>query len=141
MSNRKAVICDLDGTLASYEHHRGPYDEMKAGKDRVVEPVASVIKALDKDGFQIVYVSGRQDKAYEVTMSWLQSNNLPDGPLFMRPTNDRRKDFEIKKEIYLTKVAPNYDVQFVIDDRLQVLKQWYSLGIFTFNVNQTNEDF
>ena len=43
----------------------------------------------------------------------------------MRPkAQEFEKDAKIKHEIYINQIEPKYDVQFVIDDRKQVVDMW-----------------
>ena len=42
----------------------------------------------------------------------------------MRLTGDFRKDSIVKREIYETHVQDNYFIEFVIDDRQQVVDMW-----------------
>ena len=54
------------------------------------------------DNYQIIFVSGREDKYFRATIIWLMNNtNLStDVKIFMRKTGDKRPDNEIKTEIY-----------------------------------------
>ena len=49
--------------------------------------------------------------------------------LYMRKDEDRRADYIIKKEIYDEFIEPHYNVQFVLDDRDQIVKMWRGLGL------------
>jgi hypothetical protein len=52
----------------------------------------------------------------------------------MRPENDMRKDSVVKSELFWEHVAPNYNVQFVLDDRDQVVDFWRSIGLVCWQV-------
>ena len=43
--------------------------------------------------------------------------------LFMRKTGDKRKDSEVKSEIYFTNIHYKFNVLFAIDDRKQVKRK------------------
>ena len=45
----------------------------------------------------------------------------------MRKTWDKRKDYEVKEEIYRNEIFPKYDVRFVLDDRKQVVDHLRSM--------------
>jgi hypothetical protein len=49
--------------------------------------------------------------------------------LLMRTEGDHRSDDIVKKEIYEKRIAPQYDVVIVFDDRDKVVKMWRDLGL------------
>ena len=54
----------------------------------------------------------------------------------MRAAKDQRPDYIIKEELLREQIAPKYNLLAMWDDRLQVTREYYRLGIFTHNVNQ-----
>lgn len=139
---KKIVICDIDGTIADTslrvkerdEHIKKQGSKKNAfhvfnrgiGKEPVKEDVKAVVVALHKMGYQIVYLSGRDDSFINKTERWLKMNDFPDGMLFMRKNGDYRKDSIVKKELYekmVLQVGHN-DVLLCIDDRDQVVELW-----------------
>ena len=137
---KNAVIFDIDGTLA-FMRNRGPYDLDKVDRDAPNQIVIEQAQFHKKAGRDVLVVSGREDISREMTEEWLKFYEVPFDHLFMRKAGDYRKDSIIKKGIYLTDIEPHWNVLCVYDDRLQVVKTWYDLGIYTFNVNQGNFDF
>ena len=135
-----AVIFDIDGTLALMGK-RGPFDWDKVDRDDVNQIVAEQVNFHKSAGRTIIIVSGRDESCRKMTEEWLDFYNIPFDYFFMRPENDFRKDTLIKKEIYQQRILNRFNVLAVYDDRLQVLKTWYELGVFTFNVNQGNFEF
>lgn len=136
----RAAIFDIDGTIALMKD-RSPYDWKKVGNDEVNRPVASLISMYRNIGYKIVLLSGRDGSCRKETEKWCSENEIYYSELFMRETDDFRKDSIIKKEIYTNKIEPKYDVKVVFDDRLQVIKMWNEMGLFVFNVNQGMIDF
>lgn len=58
----KAIICDLDGTLALMGD-RSPYDASACDvKDRPNPPVVEAVRLFHNAGYRIVFVSGRDEK-------------------------------------------------------------------------------
>jgi predicted kinase len=58
----KAVICDLDGTLALIGD-RSPYDASRCDEvDIPNKPVVEAIKAFHRMGYKIIFLSGRDEK-------------------------------------------------------------------------------
>ncbi|MFK7115574.1 AAA family ATPase [Flavobacterium oreochromis] len=119
----KAIICDLDGTLALM-NGRNPFDASKCDEDLLNVPVANVLKNYHQLGYKILLVSGREDKFQAPTLRFLEKHQIPFDELLMRKTKDSRKDSIIKKEIYKEHIVENYFVEFVLDDRNQVVDTW-----------------
>lgn len=131
----KAIICDLDGTLALFAGKRGPYDAMKCAGDAVNKPIAEILWAMEAQGYAIIFVSGREEKAKEPTLEFFQRNHLPvHHPLFMRKTGDFRKDFLVKQELFDNHIRNCYNVRFVLDDRDSVVAMWRKLGLVCLQV-------
>lgn len=119
----KAIICDLDGTLALMDG-RNPFDATHCDNDILNEPVANILKAFGQQGYRILLVSGREDRFCEPTVRFLEKHGVSYHELWMRPTKDFRKDSVIKREIYDREIAGNYYIDFVLDDRNQVVDMW-----------------
>jgi predicted kinase len=142
----EAVLCDLDGTLALI-HGRSPYDASNCDvKDLPNWPVIQTILAHYKAGRQIIFCSGREDKYRPETIRFIEKYCLvgsvlsigPANPiqyqLFMRKTDDFRKDSIIKEEIYQNEIEGKYNVLCVLDDRNQVVEFWRAKGLVCFQV-------
>lgn len=128
----KAIIVDIDGTVATNDGKRGFYGWDKVGLDSprpfIIEMVASLQCVHD---YKVIFVSGRDSVCRQQTTEWLDNYlyGVYSG-LFMRAEGDQRRDSVVKKEIFFRDIAPNYNVVGVIDDRPQVLREcWYEIGI------------
>ncbi|TCN58733.1 polynucleotide kinase [Flavobacterium circumlabens] len=119
----KAIICDLDGTLALM-NGRNPFDASKCDEDEINTPVANVLRNYKKLGYQILLVSGREDRYKAPTLRFLEKHEIEYDDLIMRKTQDNRKDSIIKTEIYHEFIKDKYFVEFVLDDRNQVVDTW-----------------
>ncbi|MBS7254656.1 phosphatase domain-containing protein [Flavobacterium branchiicola] len=119
----KAIICDLDGTLALM-NGRNPFEASKCDEDEINNPVANVLRNYKKLGYEILLVSGREDRYKEPTLRFLQKHEIEYDDLIMRKTKDSRKDSIIKTEIYNEFIKDKYFVEFVLDDRNQVVDTW-----------------
>jgi hypothetical protein len=135
-----AIICDLDGTLADFKTkgHRGPYDGTKCDEDDLVRVVYELINIYSSLGSNIIYLSGREDCYRPQTDSFLRKYNCPKGQLLMRATGDHRKDAIVKRELFDANVRGRFNVEFVLDDRDQVVKMWRGLGLTCFQVAEGN---
>lgn len=140
----KCIICDLDGTLSLFDRNlKSPYDR-DFENDDVNKRVLFILKSwsyFNPTGV-IQFLSGRNNKFTEQTLEFLNKHliGIPYN-LIMRQNKDFRKDVVVKEEMYNTWIKDKYEVDFVIDDRLQVCRLWYSLNLFVFNVNQGLEEF
>jgi hypothetical protein len=171
---KKTVIFDLDGTLADIDARRKKsiidgkrinengksvpkldwdvfFDPDNISLDKPNLPVIKMAQLLAEDGFKIVIFSGRNDRSFFTTKSWLSRNRVPFHLLVMRPdkfkddswpiadgnpaTSDMRfmPDEILKKKMLDTFVDIN-DVFLVVDDRDKVVKMWRDLGLNTFQV-------
>ena len=134
----KAILCDLDGTLALMRD-RNPYDATRCDEDDLNEPVAGVLRTFYGNGYQILLISGREDSFHQPTVRFLEKHAIPYHHLWMRQTKDFRKDAIIKREIYDAEIAGKYFIEFVLDDRNQVVEMWRKeLHLPCFQVNYGN---
>jgi len=134
----KAIICDLDGTLALM-HDRNPYDASTCDEDDLNEPVATVLRTFYDKGYQIILVSGREGRFIQPTVRFLEKHSISYHQLLMRKTKDMRKDSTIKREIFNNEIEGKYFIEFVLDDRNQVIDMWRKeLNLPCFQVNYGN---
>lgn len=138
---KRCIICDLDGTLSLFDRQqKSPYDR-DFENDECSEQVKFILESYQNKYPErvIFFLSGRNDKFRGETTEFFQKHfdKSFSYALAMRKDQDFRKDNVIKKEMY-NKYIKNegYKVDFVIDDRLQVCRLWWNLGLFVFNVNQ-----
>lgn len=125
------IVCDLDGTLCLFDGN--PY-ERDFTQDRVNKPIADIVNLYAENGMRIFYVSGRKEKFRNQTELWLKKHDLDWALPLMRKDNDERKDAIVKKEIYEEFIKGKYNVQFVLDDRNQMVEMWRELGITCLQV-------
>lgn len=136
-----AIICDLDGTLSLNDGHGRSYDASTAHVDKPCKPVKQLLEIYYRFmGYQILYVTGREEKYRPQTEEFLRKYHCPPGQLHMRATDDFRKDHIVKQEIFDTKIRDRYNVELVIDDKPSVIQMWRRLGLFTMTVGSL-EDF
>lgn len=129
-----AILCDLDGTLALFKGN--PY-ERDFINDMLNQPVATILSQWinrDDESF-VILVSGRKGRFLEETKEWLKKNNIEYSGIFMpRADDDNRKDVIIKQEIYENHIKGKYNVEFILDDRDQVVEFWRSQGLTCLQV-------
>ena len=134
----RAILVDLDGTLALLTE-RGPYDYVRCHLDVVNEPVKQVVLAYRACYGKVLIISGREDVARDMTAAWLERHEIPYDGLFLRRRGDRRRDTVLKREIFERAIAGRYRVDFVLDDRDQVVAMWREeMGLTCFQVAPGN---
>lgn len=129
------ILCDIDGTIA-LRGERSPHDHEYSIEDTPNWPIIHIVTAFSIwYGYQVVLVSGREEKFREVTEYWLRTHRVfPSAPLIMRPAGDNRSDEVVKRELYEKYIAPEYKVIVVFDDRNRVVKMWRELGLTCLQV-------
>ena len=152
--NAKALIFDLDGTLADIETRRGIsikengkmdwdifFDPNNISLDTPNRPVITMAKLLKESGHRIVILSGRSKVTKDATRDWLKQFDVPFDVLKMRPDNKEFKfmpDDQLKK-LWLDQLFPNTDdVLCVFDDRDKVVKMWRENGLSCLQVAEGN---
>ena len=135
----KTILFDIDGTLANIEHRRNYVAQDKPdwksfnaemGADTPNAPIVALYKSLwASDAYELILVTGRNERSRSLTEQWLTWNEIPFDQILMRPDDDFRADHIIKEEIlYRLKVAGK-EIEFVGDDRQQVVDMWRRNGI------------
>ena len=147
---KKAIIFDIDGTLANNKHRvhwlecekkdwNKFYSEMD--KDAPNEPIVFMCKAMLEhvyrsstiDDLRVFIFTGRPAQYEGKTREWLDKTlgwhyHVISG-LIMRPEGDYRPDYQVKQEMLDKLKAEGYEILFTVDDRKQVVDMWRSNGI------------
>lgn len=136
----KAVIFDIDSTLAE-KSDRSPYDYSRVYEDTVYEDAAYLNWLFRGDRFKILIVSGRDDTCRYATKQWIEDNDLGYDELFMRDTErdvdengGKLPDFEVKYRLFDEHIRGKYRVEYVIDDRRQVVDLWRKIGLTVLDI-------
>lgn len=140
----RAYIFDIDGTLA-FLGERSPRDTETVGDDTPNYALMHIIDALslftDENARKytkythVVLITGRKEAARENTVQWLDRWGIYYDELIMRPDDDHRKDFVLKREIYDQRIKGKYNVMGVFEDRPQVVDMWRrELGLMVFQL-------
>lgn len=142
----KAVIFDLDGTLADGTHrlHLLPTVDLhltdswnefnRASKDD--SPIHSTIEVCNimvRAGWRVIILTGRSDIVRAETEAWLERNFVMYSELVMRPHSDNRKDTVIKEEFLRNQVGLE-NIVAAWDDSPAVIEHLRGLGITTYAV-------
>jgi predicted kinase len=138
------VIFDIDGTLACVGD-RSPYDAKSCALDLPNKSIIALNEFINvaiiegfKSDTKVFLLSGRKEEAREETEKWMKVHGVQFDKLFMRDTEDNRKDSIIKKELFEKHIKDQYNVLFIVDDRDQVVEMWRSIGITVLQCNYGN---
>ena len=133
----KAVIVDMDGTMALVDRRRDL--AMKPnGKinwdifnnpdnltiDQPNESIIELVRLLHMNDHKIIIVTGRFHRALGQTLKWLTQYTIPHDAIYTRADKDYRADTIIKREIYEEHIRDQWNVRWVIDDRKRVVDMW-----------------
>lgn len=133
-----ALLCDIDGTLALFDRKAVSAYSRDFTKDTLNRAVSIL---LHRANMTVILLTGRQEKDREQTELWLKMHDVPYEHLYMRQTDDKRSDYIVKRELYDNHIKDNYNILMVFDDRLQVCRLWYELGLPLFRVGDPDADF
>lgn len=126
----KAIIVDVDGTLA-HKSDRSPFDWHRVGEDTCNEAIKGIVSLYPHT---VIIMSGRDGVCKPETARWLQENGIKYDHLLMREPNNNEKDSIIKRRLFEENVRGKYYVEYVLDDRNQVVAMWREMGLVCLQV-------
>lgn len=136
------IIVDMDGTLALFGTHRGPYEDHRSDEDDPHEYVCDFVKGylFARPETHLIIMSGRDEgRARVATEKWLDRHGFKPTAVFMRPAGNTEHDSIIKRDLYEKFVKGRFYVEFIVDDRDQVVDLWRrDLGLNCLQVNYGN---
>lgn len=154
---KKAIVFDIDGTLADNTHRlhfiqQEPKDWdsffEECDKDGRINPIINILNILlqayfviDKPSFEFVFCSARPERTRDKTKSWLRSNLFildEDMHLYLRKDGDHRPDDVVKEELLAKMREDGYEPFLVFDDRQRVVDMWRRNGIQCCQVSPGN---
>ena len=141
-SLKRAVIFDLDGSLALRHPDRDIYDASSCDKDLPHEHVIELLKLYFKAGHKVFLLTGRYEEYRKPTEIFCQKY-FPEVEyeLFMRKDKDFRKDVVVKELIFNEHIKGKFFVSAWIEDRLQVARWVYENGLPLFRVNNPESTY
>lgn len=137
---KHVILVDLDGTIA-IKGNRSPYDGTKVDQDTPNVPIVNIVKKyLNDPKIGVIFFTAREGTKICKTLTdkWLENIFGKEicYTLYMRKEGDHRKDSIIKKELYEKHIKDKYYVEFILDDRDQVINMWRNeLGLTCLQVN------
>ena len=91
--------------------------------------VVEAAKRAHSEGRAVLIVTAREFRFAFHTMFYLSGAGVEYEQMYMRRTNDFRKDYEVKKEILDLIRADGYNVVRAWDDNPNVIRLWEEEGI------------
>jgi sarcosine oxidase delta subunit len=118
-SPRRAVIIDIDGTLA-HMGERDPLDFENVGNDTLNKNVAAFIRHACRRA-HIIYLTGRPESARKETERWLHKHDLLAprvkwADVFMRADGDLRPSAVVKRELLREQITPRWNIILALED-------------------------
>ncbi len=142
MSEKKIVICDIDGTIANNDHRQhflegkkdwdGFFSELN--EDLPIYPVIKKVIELHKQGKEIIFLTGRPERYINTTELWLKNYFDFSFEIIARKNNDRRDKLAVKREMFY-KNFKKEDIYLVIENDLELIKMWRDMEMKTMNAN------
>ena len=134
----RAVIVDLDGTIADLGHRlpliqreKPDWDGFFAAcsGDAVHDEIVALIQAMSAAGYPVHIVSARPKSTEEDTRRWLDRALVPESVnlVLLRGEKDYTPDDELKMKWLDAFGVEN--VLFVVDDRQRVVDMWRRRGL------------
>lgn len=138
-SKRPCIVFDIDGTLA-LKGDRNAFDWKAVYSDKINSPVYSLYQSVSFDSlndFAIIICSGRDSICRIETEAWLSQHTIEYNQLLMREEKDMRPDYIVKQEMW-EQICKDYYIEYMIDDRDQVVNHARDLGFTVFQVAEGN---
>lgn len=139
----RAILVDIDGTLAHMDDRRGPYETDKYHLDRFDPVVAQIARdwwtmrgedTWNWNDNHVILMSGRFEDFRTETQQWLDLNDFEYHALYMRASGDERNDAVVKDELFEKYIAGRFNVDFILDDRNRVVEMWRAKGLKVLQV-------
>lgn len=145
----KAVVFDLDGTLANIDHRvhlvRCEKPDYKSFfkscvNDTPNEWCADLIRILrENPNYHVLIVTARDKMVEGETRDWLERYDLAWNVelVMVREHGDHTPDVELKRR-WLREFGPQ-NILFVVDDRERVVRMWREEGVTCLQCAQWDE--
>ncbi len=146
-SESQDIIFDMDGTLADVTHRRHfvetkpkDWNSFYAGMigDTPIQPVVMMAQLLKSAGHRIVIATGRPRSYNNITLQFLNDNDIPYDASYLRADKDYRPDTIVKENMLRKMKINGYNPTIAFDDRKSVVEMWRANGLFVFQVDEGN---
>lgn len=138
------IIFDIDGVLADNKDYKFWFDEtgdFQADKFEVNIPTfktldwgVKLIRALYREGYNIVLVTARRNAFRQATIEWLGNKGIP---YHILHTKEKHLDFV---EYKLNCISKYTDVLFVVEDNPELVKAYREASYIVLQPNHLYGD-
>ena len=141
-TDKKIVICDIDGTVANNDHRQHLLKGFKTwdlffnalDKDTPILEVIEYVLKLHSNGKKIVFITGRPERFRKPTLRWLSRYFDFELNVFMRGNGDIRHKKLVKKDIF-TENFNSEQIYIAIENDFELIGLWKSLGLQVKEIN------
>lgn len=138
---RRAIICDLDKTLAN-PGDRDPWDQSTCVNDTLNSEVLDFINSLrTRCGYELIILTARPAPSRAATARWLKENNVRPSIVFHKP-RDQKIDGETAlqyKERILREINLLWQVEHALDDEQEILDMYRRNRVWTVHLVKDNK--
>lgn len=142
---REAVLYDFHGTLVDVTSVHGylaqrKYEEFYLASLACprIETTVLAARQSHEAGYQNILFTGMPNEYRDGLLAWLGRHGVPIDLIDMRPTGDFRKDFIVKREMYLRTLDQGIRVVRAWDDNPVILDLWEEQAIPVVRVPEWN---
>lgn len=135
MAKKKAVVFDLDNTLAYIKdeeaHHKSRHESFAKEASHAPE-IKKNVKKFKKDAKKedVVILTARSEHYKPETEAWLNKHGLKPDKLVMRPADDTMTpDAKLKHKLLDKDISPQFKVKKAYDDKEKNVKMFRKHGI------------
>ena len=140
------IIVDLDGTVADCDwrlhfienkpkNWKAFFDGIP--KDKVIFPVYNLVEEYLQEN-SVIFCTARPEQYRNTTSDWIKTHfgMFCTAPLYMRPKNDHRPDYEMKKVLLNQMRADGFNPALAIDDSPKVCEMYEEEGLVVLQVKR-----
>lgn len=134
MIKPNTYIFDIDHTIA--EHiGRSPYDYDSSINDQPIYLSCDILNMIINNPDNIVILlTGRPERARQVTIKWLEEQNIFYHYLIMKQGNEYQKSAETKLNS-IKELQKNFNIKAIFEDSQRCIDAYKELGITIFQVH------
>jgi hypothetical protein len=136
------ILVDIDHTVANAFWRDGmigtetwDYYHEQSKFDKPFKNVVNLLNALSNSGYNIMGITGRNEKHRQLTVAWLVQNKVDIDELLMRPDDDYTKNGELKVKLIQEYFKGDFkEIHFLIDDNEDAILAFMAIGIATLQI-------
>ena len=128
----KILVVDLDWTLAELNPDSDRNNH--TGQEKPIEQMVYLVQQLIQSDIKVIVMTGRKDKYFDITVSWLMAQWLPVEVIMQ--TKSKADKNHIFKEEQLRKIQENHEIIAMVDDNPAMIEVCKKLDILLLTVHR-----